>query len=1298
MPQLQTGQRLFNGRYELLRMLGAGGMGVVWLARDRTEELDVALKFLPSVLVLQEGEMKRLREEVRAGKELRHPRLVATYGMEVENGIAAIIMEFVPGQTLKEKLETQERGFFEPAEIASWVKDAGSAIEYLHGEAKRIHRDLKPANIIVDAQGRARLMDFGISRRIEESVTRHSKTGHGQAAASSATLAYASPQQLAGKSAAPADDLYSLGAVLYELLTGTPPFYRGDADLVRGQIKHEPVTPMMERRHELMNEGINADTGQRVPAAVESTVLSCLAKEREARPADAGRVVEGFSSLPSGQEERGGPSASAQAQAQAESAPARAAAAGSGALADFLFETPEPPEPAPPPIADPVESNYGVWLGPAAAPQSPPDDKPAPTKAAPLPEAAVPQADSPLAKIRRGKAATAEERRWGPPPTRQEEEHPQRSPWLRVVTALTVMTLASAAVAGIWTLFAKHRQPQDTSALLHQLANGSVGKTAEVSLPGGVKIQLCFCPHGSFTMGSPAAEAERTNVENQVKVNLTQAFWLARTEFTQAQWRAILGANGSHFKGDNMPADTISWEAAQACIAELNAKVPLKDWVWALPTEAQWEYGCRAGTSTPFSFGAVLNGEEANCDGTVPYGTTSKGPSLQKTAPVGSYAPNAWGLHDMHGNVSEWCADAYSDELLGGTNPTGPDTSSARVHRGGSWGSSASRSRSASRYWAVPEHGNSQVGFRPALVRKAQIYTEDGITVEVRKFEPLTPRTEPTVPKPPPPAVNAMYEVTSNVAGAEVWADKQKIGITPLKFTLTPGVHDLIVRSPDGTPQRFTVRVSNQGVATPSSYRAVFQGGAVQVQSTPPGAECRLSHQQVSHTLTTPATSPSLAAGRWRATFTLPGYIPVEKEVEVAEGVTAGMSVSLNPVSGSPLWNLTKDAPFINSLGMKFVPGVLYKRKDGTVSRKVHFCIWETRSKDFAAFVKATGHNAGEDWRTYETHGWPVGRATGEAVDVSNHPVANVRYEDATAFCKWLTQKERASGSIGPEDEYLLPSDDDWSIVAGLGEREDPTAAPRLKDVKVKGIYPWGQNFPPSERGGNYADASFKSRVGGNEEIENYMDGYPTTAPVGTFEANFLGLYDIGGNLWEWTSTPWEPGSRNHVLRGASWMNASPTMLLSSYRRADENTLHASGFRCTLKVDAPPQPSVPVLEITLRTSATSSLAYDTKTISAQVGQKVRLTFENSTTQALSHNVVIGKLGTRDKMMDIAMSGMTLVDKGFIPESTDILAHTSLVQPGKSETIEFILPAAGEYPYFCTFPGHVAIMNGVITVK
>jgi serine/threonine protein kinase len=284
--QLVVGQRLFNRRYELIEMLGPGGMGVVWKAHDlaRQEPKPVALKFLPSILVHHEKEMKALLAEVDAGQNLRHDLIVATYGLEVEGPLAAIVLEFVAGETLKHKLEVHERGFFEPNEIESWLKDIITALTYLHEEKGVLHRDIKPANIIVDeAVKRARLMDFGISQSIQETMGRHTQTGAAQG--TSNTLAYTSPEGLGLRhKPAKTDDIYSLGATVYGLLTGTPPFCQGTPEIIALHIKTEPVPNVMQRRAELVEDGMNATVGATVPSPWQAMLDACLAKDPAKRP------------------------------------------------------------------------------------------------------------------------------------------------------------------------------------------------------------------------------------------------------------------------------------------------------------------------------------------------------------------------------------------------------------------------------------------------------------------------------------------------------------------------------------------------------------------------------------------------------------------------------------------------------------------------------------------------------------------------------------------------------------------------------------------------------------------------------------------------------------------------------------------------------------------------------------------------------------------------------------------------------------------------------------------------------
>jgi serine/threonine protein kinase len=290
---LRAGMKLFGDRYELVRPLGAGGMGVVWLAKNLVENSLCALKFLLQVFVQDAREMDKLREQVKRGKELHHARLVATYGLEADGPYAAIVMEYVEGVTLRHKLETSKKGFFEPDEISAWVHDLCEGLDYIHKEAGWAHRDIKPANIMLDTDGRVRLMDFGISQRIAQTMTRLSRVEEKPDSESSGcTLAYASPQQVASKPARPADDIYSVGALLYELLSGRPPFLGAGVDLLTAQILNTMPPPIKERRIELAEDYVTADSGGDIPVTWEAAVAKCLSKDPAERPENASLLWE----------------------------------------------------------------------------------------------------------------------------------------------------------------------------------------------------------------------------------------------------------------------------------------------------------------------------------------------------------------------------------------------------------------------------------------------------------------------------------------------------------------------------------------------------------------------------------------------------------------------------------------------------------------------------------------------------------------------------------------------------------------------------------------------------------------------------------------------------------------------------------------------------------------------------------------------------------------------------------------------------------------------------------------------
>jgi len=221
-------------------------------------------------------------------------------------------------------------------------------------------------------------------------------------------------------------------------------------------------------------------------------------------------------------------------------------------------------------------------------------------------------------------------------------------------------------------------------------------------------------PAGAFMMGSPIYEPGRFESETLHQVTISRAFYMQTTEVTQRQWQLVMGTNPSKLTscGDNCPVEQVSWNDVQDFIRKLN----MMEWTdkYRLPTEAEWEYAARAGTTTAFSTGTCLSTDQANYQGhNNPLHGCPKGQYREKTVDVGSFAPNAWGLYNMHGNVWEWVQDWYGDYSSGGvTDPEGPSNGWDRVARGGAWDYYARSCRAAVRFFEDPGYRDDSLGFR----------------------------------------------------------------------------------------------------------------------------------------------------------------------------------------------------------------------------------------------------------------------------------------------------------------------------------------------------------------------------------------------------------------------------------------------------------------------------------------------------------------------------------------------------------------------------------------------------------
>lgn len=652
---VSSGKDKTLGPYIVLEELGTGGMGVVYRAFEPSLNRLVAIKVLSAELTRDAAFVKRFRREAQAAAALSHPGIIPIYAIGEADGVHYFAMEYVKGLTLADYL--RKYGPVRPRQALNLVAQVASALAAAH-EAGVIHRDIKPQNIMIDEAGRVRVMDFGLAKRTEDPAA----TNLTLAGAFLGTVRYASPEQCGGDTVDAKSDLYSLGVVFYEVLTGGLPYEsKTSARLVREKILGK-IRPLEQVRPDLAPEILEivrrllqTTPEERLSSARELLAMLKDIKDRKiplVQPAAQG-VAGPFTSV-------------------AISSPGRASAStassGSGLLpdipADFSRVAPQPTEP---------EKTAEHLILPLSAPGRAPAGSPE----------LVPR------------------RQW-----------PRFAAVALVLAAIVLVgfTARGRIVAAI-RLAVGQSEPAPASATLPAASVGAVaGQNFTEDLGGGVTLEMVWVKGGKFLMGSPSTEIERMDDEGpQTEVALPD-FWMGKFEIAQEQYERITGSNPSMYIGSDNPVETVSWQEAMGFCKKLSEKTGK---AYTLPTEAQWEFACRAGSAAPFSFGATISTDRANYDGNGVYGPGKKGNQRLRTVPKDSFRPNGWGLANMHGNVSEWCLSQhrpypYRDDD-GRNDPTG---SAPRVLRGGSWGDAPAACRSAFRAEADPTSQSMKSGVR----------------------------------------------------------------------------------------------------------------------------------------------------------------------------------------------------------------------------------------------------------------------------------------------------------------------------------------------------------------------------------------------------------------------------------------------------------------------------------------------------------------------------------------------------------------------------------------------------------
>jgi formylglycine-generating enzyme required for sulfatase activity/serine/threonine protein kinase len=696
--------------YEIIRLLGKGGMGEVYLAEQlRVGRRRVALKVLNRACSDNPELIKRFENEAASAGRVHHPNVVMIYESRVtDDGQVYVAMEYVEGKDLREIIK--ERGTLSLEDVIDITQQICAGLGAAH-KLGIVHRDIKPDNIMIsrgeDGARVVKLLDFGIARLLEGG-TNSSAT---QTGVVMGTPYYMSPEQARGQTSDKIDsrsDIYSLGMVVYQMLTGKLAFESDSwMQVMYMHINERPLPP-----------------SQICPALgnfseVENVILRALAKDREERPQTATQfateLVAAYKEAGSGELGTapgvGSPSGASPKLSIDSSTPTVVAG---GA-------TPIPAGPpstmtssSPPEMTRPLSSVTPVTppMPVMTRPLSPvtPATLPMPVTAAPL--------EAPNSTVA-----------------------PGRGFWVgKKALAGSVIALLLVACGVGWFLTSRAGRRKARTPVMHGFSYsvftldpaGKIVDTrrseshyfTEEGLGSNLGLEMVEIPAGTFMMGSPEAlKKEYPDEAPQHEVSL-ERFYMSKYEITIVEWAAVarlpkierdLSPDPSSFKADRkMPVQGVSWLEAKEFCARLSAETG-RD--YRLPSEAEWEYACRATTTTPFNLGATITSEVVNYDAHYPYAQAPKGVTRKMPTPVGNLgAPNAFGLSDMHGNMAEWCLDGWHENYVGaptdGTEWVDRADPNFKVNRGGSWDDGGEDCRSAVRHKYPPDVKVSSVGFR----------------------------------------------------------------------------------------------------------------------------------------------------------------------------------------------------------------------------------------------------------------------------------------------------------------------------------------------------------------------------------------------------------------------------------------------------------------------------------------------------------------------------------------------------------------------------------------------------------
>lgn len=709
-----------HSKFEILQLLGQGGMGAVYQARHKVMNRLVALKVINPRFVGNSEALERFQREVQAAAQLHHPNIIAAHDADCAGATHFLVMEYVEGTDLARCV--QREGPFPVARACHFIRQAALGLQHAH-EHGLVHRDIKPSNLMLTAGGVVKIMDFGLVRLEREGSDGIRLTTE---SALMGTADYIAPEQARDAHAADIRaDIYSLGCSLYYLLAGKPPF--------------TGASPIKKIMNHLSESVPLAALPASVPGELRAVLHKMLAKypaQRYQTPAEVAQALAPFVQEGIRGERAWAPTDPGQERVRIEEERDRK---------NLL--PPNPPPPAKREEAEhfrpSVSPSPGLrrWVAPATIGAAlvvmlvttviaylailgrAPTEEQSPKATADGPRQVAPREETPPsgpASAAPNNEGTKEPNSPPTPSPTGKGERNRNDPAIPKETGSKESSIEPIPVDPKKPKEVKEPSPKPTTE------DSEKPKPPDVlppKLTNSLGMEFVLVPKGEFWMGGGGGE------KGKEKVQIRKDFYLGVTTVTQGQWRAVMGNNPSWFsregKGakkvktiadaelDEFPVETVSWNDVQQFLSKLKERQEERDREYRLPTSAEWEYACRGGAAFPdedtFDFylskpSNDLSSEEANFNGNFPAGKAAKGTYLERPSKVASYAPNRLGLYDMHGNVWQWCADSA------------PGKDGLRLVRGGSWDSKAARPRAAGGATFRQDRGVNTIGFRLVLV------------------------------------------------------------------------------------------------------------------------------------------------------------------------------------------------------------------------------------------------------------------------------------------------------------------------------------------------------------------------------------------------------------------------------------------------------------------------------------------------------------------------------------------------------------------------------------------------------